>query len=88
MEAFLGNSKWPHVDTHLDKCMYVPCSVIEYWEVYTVGSRRIGQEVAVLFMDTVQLEGLRRNHILLRATFDDTTMVNVIDSILFATIKE
>jgi hypothetical protein len=68
--------------------MYVPHSVIEYWEVYTVGARRIGGEVAVPFVHSVQLEGLGKKLVPLWATFDDATMVNVIDSVLFATIKE
>jgi hypothetical protein len=68
--------------------MYVPHSVIEYWEVYTMGAKGIGEEVAIPFVHTVQLEGLGKNLIPLRATFDDAAMVNVIDSVLFATIKE
>ena len=68
--------------------MYVPHSVIEYWEVYTVGARRIGDEVAVPFVHSVQLEGLGKRLVSLQATFDDAAMVNVIDSVLFATIKE
>jgi hypothetical protein len=68
--------------------MYVPHSVIEYWEVYTVGARRVGDKVVVPFVHSVQLEGLGKRLVLLRATFDDAAMVNVIDSVLFATIKE
>jgi hypothetical protein len=68
--------------------MYVPHSVIEYWEVYTVGAKGIGEEVAIPFVHTVQLEGLGRSLVSLLATFDDAAMVNVIDSVLFATIKE
>jgi hypothetical protein len=65
-----------------------PHWVIEYWEVYTVGAKGIGEEVAIPFVHTVQLEGLGRNLIPLQATFNDATMANVIDSVLFATIKE
>ena len=68
--------------------MYVPHSVIEYWEVYTVGAKGIGEEVAIPFVHTVQLKGLGRNLIPLQATFDDAAMVNVIDSALFAIIRK
>ena len=68
--------------------MYVPHSVIEYWEVYTVGAKGIGEEVVIPFVHTIQLEGLGRSLISFRVTFDDAAMVNVIDSVLFAMIKE
>jgi hypothetical protein len=72
----------------MDKHMYVLHSVIEYWEVYTMGAKGIGEEVMIPFMRTVKLEGLGRNCIPLQATFDNATMVNVIDLVLFATVKD
>ena len=80
MEAATGGIKGPHVPKIL--CMYDSLNMIECYELYNVGN------AVVPFEKEIMLVGVDKGLVGIRATFDDGTMVNVIDTKIFGSIKD
>jgi hypothetical protein len=83
LAAVLGDDRVPHIDY----CVYDPEFIFEYCDVFTVGARRRTEEVARAFIHEVCLEGLSNTRVRVIATFDDGALVNVIDTMIFDSIR-
>lgn len=82
--AVLGDNEVPHIDL----CMYESEFIFKYYDVFTVGERGRTEDAARAFMHEVCLEGSMKNEVHVTATFDDGALVNVIDTAVFAAIRD
>jgi len=67
--------------------MYDREFIFEYCDVFTVGARERTEDAARAFIHEVCLKGLSETQVQVIATFDDGALVNVIDSVIFESIR-
>lgn len=84
--ADFGEKERPHIDASPDSLMYDPRDIIDSCEVYMVGERQQTDPDVIPFIQTMNLDGLNRMLLEMKATFDDGVMVNAIDMIIFGNI--
>jgi hypothetical protein len=82
LEATLGEREWPHMDTSLNTSMY-DTDMINFFDMHSLGEKGDG----IPFEKGISLIGVNGELVALKATFDDCTMVNVIDKMAFEEVK-
>ncbi|KIM81333.1 hypothetical protein PILCRDRAFT_8701 [Piloderma croceum F 1598] len=82
LEAALGEGGRPHMDMSSNTSMY-DTNIIDIFDVYSVGE----EGNAIPFEKEMNIIEVNGELVVLKATFDDCAMVNVIDKVAFKEVK-